>query len=128
MDKLNKGLANLTKSVISRRSALKAIFLSALASSSTFRSAAATIPVTFKQINTGLTTLGFSITSAASAKAYIEYGYTKGNYTKKSSIISLTKAVPKTITLTGLTPATTVYFRIRYVVGTNKTYSALTAS
>jgi hypothetical protein len=40
----------------------------------------------------------------------------------------LTKAVPKTITLTGLTPATTVYFRIRYAVGTNKTYSALTAS
>ena len=128
MDKLNKGLANITKSVISRRSALKAIFLSALASSSTFRSAAATTPVTFKQINTGLTTLGFSIISTTSAKAYIEYGYTKGSYTKKSSIISLTKAVPKTITLTGLTPATTVYFRIRYAVGTNKTYSALTAS
>jgi Calcineurin-like phosphoesterase len=128
MDKLNKGLANITKSVISRRAALKAIFLSALASSSAFRSAAATIPVTFKQINTGLTTLGFSLTSSVSANAYIEYGYTKGSYTKKSSIISLTKSVPKTITLNGLTPATTVYFRIRYAVGTSKTYSALSAS
>ena len=84
MDKLNKGLANITKSVISRRSALKAIFLSALASSSTFRSAAATIPVTFKQINTGLTTLGFSITSTASAKAYIEYAIPKGVTQKRA--------------------------------------------
>lgn len=128
MDKLNKGITNLTNSIISRRVALKTLLLSVLASSSSFRSAAASIPVTFKQVNIGLTSLTFSVTSTASAKAYIEYGYTKGIYPKKSSIISLTKATPKTITLTGLTAATTIYFRVRYAIGTSKIFSALSAS
>ena len=128
MDKLNKGITNLTNSIISRRVALKTLFLSVLASSSSLRSTAASIPLTYKQVNIGLTSLTFSVTSTASAKAYIEYGYTKGIYPKKSSIISLTKATPKTITLTGLTAATSIYFRVRYAIGTSKTFSALSAS
>jgi hypothetical protein len=65
-----------------------------------------------------------NVTSASVGKAYIEYGYEKTKYAFKTHTVSLNKGITP-IRVEGLRSETKVYFRLRYLLGTKTTYSAL---
>ena len=114
MEDFKENFSNLTKSLISRRVALKAFFVSLILGSKSFDQVFAVTPISIKQIATGTNSLSFSINSTSSGKIYIEYGTLKGSYSSKSPIYSVIKGSPKTVTLTGLTPSTNIYYGVRY--------------
>lgn len=64
----------------------------------------------------------FSIRSTLSMKCYVEYGMTSGKYSGKTSIVTVNKL--QDVSVTGLTPGATVYYRLRYLKVGAKTYSA----
>ena len=128
MEEFKENFSNLAKSLISRRTALKAFLTSLIVGSKGIDQVIAVSPISIKQIATGTNSLSFSINSTSSGKIYIEYGTLKGSYTKKSAIYSVSKGTAKTVTLSGLSPSTNIYYRLRYALGTSKTYLALTAS
>ena len=65
-----------------------------------------------------------NVTSASVGRAYIEYGYEKTKYAYKTKAVSLNKGITP-IRVEGLRSGTKVYFRLRYLLGTKTTYSAL---
>ena len=128
MEEFKENISNLAKSLISRRVALKAFLASLIVGSKSFDQVFAVTPISIKQIATGTKSISFSINSSISGKIYIEYGTLKGSYSKKSPLYSVIKGSPITVTLTGLTPSTNIYYRVRYALGTSKTYLALTSA
>lgn len=78
---------------------------------------------------TGISSQSFtlSVLSNSIGKAYVEYGYSKTKYTSKTAIVLLSKGTT-VIKVDGLKTETKIYFRLRYLIGTSKNYSALTQS
>ena len=108
-----------------RRTLIKGSLLSlysfsglAEASGATFLKARTLTPLGSRAIQVELTPL-------ASAKAYIEYGSSSTSLSKKSALETLVKGKNKVVTLTSLSPNTTIYYRVRYAVGTSKSFLAL---
>jgi Calcineurin-like phosphoesterase len=110
---------------ISRRGFLKASILGIVASTPIGKAMAA-VPVTTKVVGTS-TSSSFSIavTANTAVKAYLEYGYSKGAIAGKTSIYNISKGASQTISVTNLKANTLVYYTIKYLVGTGKSYSSL---
>ena len=68
-----------------------------------------------------------SISSSSVGKVYVEYGYSKNKYVSKTPVVSLAKGMT-TINIDGLKSDASVYYRVRYLLGTKTIFSALTAS
>jgi len=80
------------------------------------------IAIKVEKINSS--SFAVNVTSASVGKAYIEYGYEKTKYAFKTHAVSLNKGITP-IRVEGLRSETKVYFRLRYLLGTKTTYSAL---
>mgnify|MGYP006276318121 CR=1 FL=1 len=104
-----------------------AIFLAILVSLSVVTSTHAATPITTKVIRISSTSISLSISSTTAGKAYVEYGYTKNKYLSKTPVITISKGT-STINIDGLKAESTIFYRLRYALGTKKTYSALAAS
>lgn len=81
--------------------------------------------VSFQVIRVGTNAFTINILSTSSGKAYVEYGYSKTKYTAKTPTLAIAKG-STTFTIEGLKAETKVYFRVRYLLGSKTTYSALT--
>ena len=81
--------------------------------------------VSFQIIRVGTNAFTINILSTSSGKAYVEYGYSKTKYTAKTPTLAIAKG-STTFTIEGLKAETKVYFRVRYLLGSKTTYSALT--
>ena len=81
--------------------------------------------VSTKVLRIGSTSFTLSVSSTSVGKAYIEYGYAKNKFLSKTSVVSLAKGMT-TISVEGLKSETSIYYRLRYALGTKTTYSALT--
>jgi hypothetical protein len=113
------------KRVFTRRTFIKSLFVSLVAGSKLAESTAATVPISIKLIGTSVSSLKFSVLSSIGGKAFIEYSYSKSGLGKKTSVISFTKNAPKIIAITSLKEDSVVYYRLRYALGSSKTFSAL---
>lgn len=106
-----------------RRSLFVAVAASAFANSSVGRAVGATAPVA--NVILGRPTnnsIALSILSSEKISAYLEYGYTKSKYTSKTNPLTISSGNPTTIELKNLKASSRVYYRIRYAVGTSKSY------
>ena len=81
--------------------------------------------VSTKVLRIGSTSFTLSVSSTSVGKAYIEYGYAKNKFLSKTSVVSLAKGMT-TISVEGLKSETSIYYRLRYALGTKTTFSALT--
>ena len=108
---------------ISRRSLLAAAGILALAQTPLGRAIGATAP-TFNLIlgRPTSSSIALSILASENLNAYIEYGYTKSRYTKRTEAIAVPMASPTVIELVGLKPDSKVFYRVRYATGSNKAY------
>ena len=111
---------------LSRRKALK-VSIAALLGSSAISQAFGAAPVSTKVVRVGSTSFSLSISSSSVGKAYVEYGYSKNKYVSKTPVVSLAKGMT-TINIDGLKSDASVYYRVRYLLGTKTIFSALTAS
>ena len=111
---------------MNRRGFLKASLVGIVASTPVGKAMAA-VPVTAKLIGDP-TSSSFSISlSATSAvKAYIEYGYSKSVIAGKTSILTIPKGSTQNISITNLKANSLVYYKVKYALGTSKSYSSLT--
>ena len=112
------------KFFISRRHFLKALPLSILATLSFKGASAASLPIKVTVSKKSASTLTFSISSTLSGKFYLEYGATAIQVTSKSSISTVTAGKAKIIQISGLQPNSTIYYRVRYLLGKSKNYQA----
>jgi hypothetical protein len=103
---------------ITRRALLLATFFSFFG----YRSQAATAPTVKLASTPTSTTAIFNVLSPSNGTGYIEYGTKVGVYSNKSAPITFTKGVQKSITISGLKPATKFYFRLRNSYG-SKSFS-----
>ena len=108
----------------SRRKAIIAS-ISALATYPAINKAFGATAVSTKVLRIGSTSFTLSVSSTSVGKAYIEYGYAKNKFLSKTSVVSLAKGMT-TISVEGLKSETSIYYRLRYALGTKTTYSALT--
>lgn len=108
---------------LSRRTIFVAALASAFASTALGKAIGATPSIT--NIILGRPTsnsIALSILASQKINAYIEYGYTKNNYTGKSSTIEVEAGNPSVIELNNLKASSKVYYRIRYAAGDSKTF------
>ena len=108
----------------SRRKAIIAS-ISALATYPAINKAFGATAVSTKVLRIGSTSFTLSVSSTSVGKAYIEYGYAKNKFLSKTSVVSLAKGMT-TISVEGLKSETSIYYRLRYALGTKTTFSALT--
>jgi len=99
--------------------------ISALATYPAINKAFGATAVSTKVLRIGSTSFTLSVSSTSVGKAYIEYGYAKSKFLSKTSVVSLAKGMT-TISVEGLKSETSIYYRLRYALGTKTTYSALT--
>ena len=108
----------------SRRKAIIAS-ISALATYPAINKAFGATAVSTKVLRIGSTSFTLSVSSTSVGKAYIEYGYAKNKFLSMTSVVSLAKGMT-TISVEGLKSETSIYYRLRYALGTKTTFSALT--
>ena len=107
---------------LNRRSLLKGFLLSFLPIPA---ASAASLSIQSKlDPNIGATTARVQITTNQAVNAYIEYGYVRGKYTYKTSVFMLKAGSGNFIALSGLKPATKVYFRLRYGLKSTSSFLA----
>ena len=82
-------------------------------------------PVSYKVVRIGSSSFTLNISSSTAGKAYVEFGYSKTKYTSKTQIIALSKGMT-VVNVEGLKADSKIYFRLRYLLGTKTTFSALT--
>ena len=68
-----------------------------------------------------------SVSSTTAIRAYVEYGIRVGNYSTRTPIVAVPAGKPVVIAITNLPASTQIAYRLRYAVGTSKTFAALTA-
>ena len=66
-----------------------------------------------------------SLSKTSSIQAYIEYGYAKTGYGSKSATVQLAKGASQNLVLSDLKAGATIYYRVRYASGSNKTFLSL---
>jgi len=109
---------------LTRRSAFK-LSLVALFTTPALSRAFGASPVSYKVVRIESSSFTVNISSSTAGKAYIEFGYSKTKYTSKTQIIALSKGMT-VANVEGLKADSKIYFRIRYLLGTKTTFSALT--
>ena len=108
---------------LTRRSLLVAVAASAFANTAIGKAVGATPSIA--NVILGRPTnnsVAASILASEKISAYIEYGYTKTKYTGKSATLEIDPTNPGVIDLKGLRASSKVYYRLRYAVGSSKTY------
>lgn len=124
-----KKLINWASGSLSRRNFLRGSLVALLTSTSIGRVVAASKVVSASLVGspsaTSATIAVKSLSSTTSIQVYIEYGYGKTGYGLKSPTIQIAKGASQNITLSGLKPASIIYYRIRYASGTSKTFLSL---
>ena len=110
---------------MNRRGFLRASLLSIFASTTAGKAMAAA-PVTAKVVGPS-TSSSFSIAVSATsaARAYIEYGYSKSAISGKSPIYKIAKGSSQSISISNLKASSLVYYKVKYAVGSSKSYSSL---
>ena len=86
-------------------------------------SAASAISYKIQKIDSN--SFSLAVTSNSIGRAYVEFGYSKTKYTSKTQIIALSKGMT-VVNVEGLKADSKIYFRLRYLLGTKTTFSALT--
>ena len=109
---------------LTRRSAFK-LSLVALFTTPALSRAFGASPVSYKVVRIGSSSFTVNISSSTAGKAYVEFGYSKTKYTSKTQIIALSKGMT-VVNVEGLKADSKIYFRLRYLLGTKTTFSALT--
>lgn len=129
MSRAKKLILNWATGSLSRRNFIRGSVIALLTSTSIGRVMAASKIVSASLFgaasSTSATITVKSLSSTNSIQAYVEYGYLKTGYELKSSTIQLAKGTSQNIVLTGLKPASTIYYRLRYASGTSKTFLSL---
>jgi hypothetical protein len=124
-----KKLINWASGSFSRRNLLRGSVVALLTSTSIGRVVAASKVVSASLVGspsaTSATIAVKSLSTTTSIQAYIEYGYAKTGYGLKSPTIQIAKGASQNIILSGLKPASIIYYRIRYASGTSKTFLSL---
>jgi len=110
---------------LSRRALLKGTLVATFLSTTAGRAIAATNLVSAKISSTSATQISVTITSQDVVKCYLEYGVSAGSMKSKTAVLTLAKGESKVFTLSGLKEGSKVYYRVRYMAGTSKSYSAL---
>jgi len=109
---------------LTRRTAFK-LSLVALFTTPTLSRAFGASPVSYKVVRIGSSSFTLNISSSTAGKAYVEFGYSKTKYTSKTQMIALSKGMT-VVNVEGLKADSKIYFRLRYLLGTKTTFSALT--
>ena len=111
---------------LNRRGFLKASIITILMSTPLSKSWAA-VPLTAKLIGTpSSSSFSIALTSTSTVRAYIEYGYSKTVISGKTPFINIGKGTTQTLVVSNLRPNSTIYYRIRYALGTSLNYASLT--
>ena len=111
-----------------RRNFLRSILASAIAMTPIHRALAAT-PVTAKLLGAPTaTSFTINVSATSAARVYIEYGYSKTSTTSTTKIISMSKGSSQKIVVSGLKPSSSIYYQVRYALGTAKYFARLTQS
>ena len=112
---------------IPRRTFLKSFSILGLFPLLSIQKSTAASPVSTKVLRIGSTSFTINVSSSTAGKAYVEYGYAKNKFTSKTNVVPLTKGITS-INVEGLKSETSIFYRVRYALGTKTTYSALTQS
>ena len=100
---------------ISRKSLLGAVLVSTFAATSIGKALGATTPALMPVLGRPTDkSVALNLISSQEISVYIEYGYSKSSFTKKTSILNLTTNEPKEFQLSGLAANKKVYYRVRY--------------
>ena len=126
MTNLNNPFEKFFDQRFSRRKALLAS-MSALATYPAINKAFGAVAVSTKVLRIGSTSFTINVSSNSTGKAYVEYGYAKNKFTSKTNVVPLSKGITS-INVEGLRSETSIFYRVRYVLGTKTTYSALPQS
>lgn len=111
---------------LNRRGFLKASIITILMSTPLSKSWAA-VPLTAKLIGTpSSSSFSIALTSTSTVRAYIEYGYSKTVISGKTPFINIGKGTTQTLVVSNLRPNSTIYYRIKYALGTSLNYASLT--
>lgn len=111
---------------INRRGFLKASILGILMSTPLSRAIAA-VPLTAKLVGTPTSSsISVSLSSTSAVRAYIEYGYGKSTIAGKTPFINIAKGTTQTLTVSNLKANSTIYYRVKYALGTSLNYASLT--
>ena len=110
---------------VSRRNLLKITLLSTLTALFSKQAFGATAPISIMSIKTTTNSLIFSVVSTSTGKVFIEYGNSKEKLTYKSPIATVLSKKSKNISLEGLPANTTIYYRVRFLLGKSKSYLSL---
>ena len=111
---------------LNRRGFLKASIITFLMSTPLSKSWAA-VPLTAKLIGTpSSSSFSIALTSTSTVRAYIEYGYSKTVISGKTPFINIGKGTTQTLVVSNLRSNSTIYYRIRYALGTSLSYASLT--
>jgi len=65
-----------------------------------------------------------SVRSSAAVKAYIEYGYSAGKYSSKTSLSTFRAGTAQEVAITNLKLGVAVYYRLRYLKAGAKTFAS----
>ena len=129
MSRAKKLIRNWASSSFSRRNLIRGSIVALLTSTSIGRALAASKVASAALIGSptasSATIAVKSLSATTSIQAYLEYGYTKTGYGLKSPTIQIAKGASQNIVLSGLKPASTIYYRLRYASGTSKTFLSL---
>ena len=115
------------KYFISRRALIQATILGALANFRGANSGSAVALIAIKRVQTSKSSIQVDLNSSADLKVYIEYGFQKSKYSKKTSIVNIVKSQLKSLVLSDLPADTAVFFRVRYCLIGRSTYLSLPA-
>jgi hypothetical protein len=111
---------------MNRRGFLKASLLGILVSTPLGKAMAA-VPVTSKLVgNATSNSFTIAVSSTTAIRTYVEYGYSKSTIIGKTPPIPIAKSATQNIVISNLKPNSTVYYRIKYAIGTSLNYASLT--
>ena len=108
---------------LSRRSLFVAALATTFANSALGKAVGATAPIA--NVILGRPTsnsIALNVLASEKVRAYVEYGYTKAKYIGKTSIDSVEAGLPRVIELKNLKVSSKVYYRLRYAIGSSKTF------
>jgi len=115
------------KFFLSRRALIQATILGVLANFRSANSGSAALPISIKNTQISINSIQINVLSTTDLKAYLEYGFQKSKYSKKSSVVTLAKGQVKSLVISDLSPDSTVFFRVRYALIGRSTFLALPA-
>lgn len=70
----------------------------------------------------------FKVTASLALSVYVEYGVTKGSYKSRSTTIKVAKNSTQSLVISSLPPNTRIYYRVRYLLGSGKTFYSMAAA